>query len=117
VQKGKEKGIPGALLHQPHFGASADGAGRCRLAPQVVNAAIGNKDRMDRMKAFFEGVGEGDTAGVWEGAPNRTPGIPRGQRRSRQEAAPQARKTPDRFRKIFQMILPQGEQAMLIHRS
>jgi chlorophyllide a reductase subunit Y len=39
----------------------------------VVNAAIGNKDRMDRMKAFFEGVGQGDTAGVWEGAPNLRP--------------------------------------------
>jgi chlorophyllide a reductase subunit Y len=22
------------------------------------------------MREFFEGVGEGDTAGVWEGAPN-----------------------------------------------
>ncbi|MEL7177949.1 MAG: chlorophyllide reductase subunit Y, partial [Pseudomonadota bacterium] len=26
--------------------------------------------RMDHMRAFFEGVGEGDTAGVWEGSPN-----------------------------------------------
>jgi len=25
------------------------------------------------MKAFFEGVGTGDTAGVWEGAPNLRP--------------------------------------------
>jgi chlorophyllide a reductase subunit Y len=25
------------------------------------------------MKAFFEGVGEGDTAGIWEGAPNLRP--------------------------------------------
>jgi len=40
---------------------------------QVVNAAIANKGRMDRMKAFFEGVGEGDTAGVWEGSPNLQP--------------------------------------------
>ena len=40
---------------------------------QVVNAAIGNKGRMDRMKAFFEDVGAGDTAGVWEGQPNLRP--------------------------------------------
>ena len=29
------------------------------------------------MKAFFEGVGHGDTAGVWEGAPNLRAGLPR----------------------------------------
>jgi chlorophyllide a reductase subunit Y len=47
-------------------------AGAGSLA-QVVNAAIGNKDRMDRMTAFFDGVGSGDTAGVWEGDPNLRP--------------------------------------------
>ena len=26
-----------------------------------------------KMKSFFEGVGEGDTAGVWEGEPNLKP--------------------------------------------
>jgi chlorophyllide a reductase subunit Y len=40
---------------------------------QVVNAAIANKGRMDGMKEFFEGVGTGDTAGIWEGAPNLRP--------------------------------------------
>ncbi|MEM1164400.1 MAG: chlorophyllide reductase subunit Y, partial [Pseudomonadota bacterium] len=40
---------------------------------QVVNAAIENKGRMDKMKAFFEGVGDGDTSGVWEGDPNLQP--------------------------------------------
>jgi chlorophyllide a reductase subunit Y len=47
-------------------------AGAGSLA-QVVNAAIGNRDRMERMRAFFEGVGAEDTAGVWEGAPNLRP--------------------------------------------
>jgi chlorophyllide a reductase subunit Y len=28
---------------------------------------------MEKMKSFFEGVGEGDTAGVWEGEPNLKP--------------------------------------------
>ena len=36
---------------------------------EVVNAAIASKPRFDAMKAFFEGVGTGHTAGVWEDAP------------------------------------------------
>ena len=47
-------------------------AGAGSLA-QVVNAAMGNKDRMNTMKSFFDGVGYGDTAGVWEGSPNTNP--------------------------------------------
>jgi 3,8-divinyl chlorophyllide a/chlorophyllide a reductase subunit Y len=35
----------------------------------VVNAAMANQDRFDRMKAFFEGVGRDETAGVWEKTP------------------------------------------------
>ncbi|MGR3696919.1 MAG: chlorophyllide a reductase subunit Y, partial [Roseovarius sp.] len=40
---------------------------------EVVNAAMGNKARMDSMREFFAGVGEGDTAGIWEGSPNLRP--------------------------------------------
>lgn len=40
---------------------------------EVINAAIGNKDRMANMRAFFAGVGTGDTVGIWEGAPNLQP--------------------------------------------
>ncbi|MEL7213972.1 MAG: chlorophyllide a reductase subunit Y [Pseudomonadota bacterium] len=70
VQKAKELGIPGLyftnlISARPLMGPAGAGS----LA-EVINAAIGNKDRMDHMRAFFEGVGEGDTAGVWEGAPN-----------------------------------------------
>ncbi|MEM9736675.1 MAG: chlorophyllide a reductase subunit Y, partial [Pseudomonadota bacterium] len=70
VQKAKEKAIPGLyftnlISARPLMGPAGAGS----LA-QVVNAAIGNRERMDRMKSFFEGVGEGDTAGVWEGEPN-----------------------------------------------
>jgi chlorophyllide a reductase subunit Y len=36
---------------------------------QVVNAALANKDRFDRMQAFFDGVGESDRSGVWEDVP------------------------------------------------
>ena len=73
VQKGKELGIPSLyftnlISARPLMGPAGAGS----LA-QVVNAAIGNKGRMDRMKAFFEGVGEGDATGVWEGDPNLRP--------------------------------------------
>ena len=40
---------------------------------QVVNAAIVGRARMDKMRTFFEGVGEGDTSGIWEGEPNLRP--------------------------------------------
>ncbi|MEM6939736.1 MAG: chlorophyllide a reductase subunit Y [Pseudomonadota bacterium] len=73
VQHGKELGIPSLyftnlISARPLMGVAGAGA----LA-QVVNAAIGNRDRMGRMRAFFEGVGAEDTAGVWEGAPNLQP--------------------------------------------
>ncbi|MEM9708946.1 MAG: chlorophyllide a reductase subunit Y [Pseudomonadota bacterium] len=70
VQKGKELGIPSLyftnlISARPLMGPAGAGS----LA-QVINAAIANKERMDRMTEFFEGVGAGDTAGVWEGDPN-----------------------------------------------
>jgi chlorophyllide a reductase subunit Y len=70
VQKAKELGIPGLyftnlISARPLMGPAGAGS-----LGEVVNAAIANKDRMDHMKAFFEGVGTGETAGVWEGAPN-----------------------------------------------
>ena len=73
VQKAKELGVPGLyftnlISARPLMGVAGAGS----LA-QVVNAAIGNKDRMAHMKAFFEGVGSEDTAGMWEGAPNLRP--------------------------------------------
>ncbi|OYU17213.1 MAG: chlorophyllide a reductase subunit Y [Rhodobacteraceae bacterium PARR1] len=73
VQKAKQAGVPSLyftnlISARPLMGPAGAGS----LA-QVVNAAMGNKGRMDDMKAFFEGVGEGDTAGIWEGAPNLRP--------------------------------------------
>jgi chlorophyllide a reductase subunit Y len=70
VQKGKELGIPSLyftnlISARPLMGPA--GAGSLQ---EVVTAAMGNKDRMAHMREFFEGVGTGDTAGVWEGAPN-----------------------------------------------
>lgn len=66
VQKAKELPVPGLyytnlISARPLMGPAGAGS----LA-EVINAAIGNKARMDAMREFFEGVGAGDTAGVWE---------------------------------------------------
>jgi chlorophyllide a reductase subunit Y len=73
VQKAKELSIPGLyftnlISARPLMGPAGAGS----LA-QVINAAIANKARMAHMTEFFEGVGSGETAGVWEGAPNLQP--------------------------------------------
>jgi chlorophyllide a reductase subunit Y len=73
VQKAKELAIPGLyftnlISARPLMGPAGAGS-----LGQVINAAIANKGRMDGMKDFFEGVGTGDTAGIWEGAPNLRP--------------------------------------------
>ncbi|PWJ21723.1 chlorophyllide a reductase subunit Y [Jannaschia seohaensis] len=73
VQKAKELGIPSLyftnlISARPLMGPA--GAGSLQ---QVVTAAMGNRDRMAKMRGFFEGVGHGDTAGVWEGDPNLRP--------------------------------------------
>jgi chlorophyllide a reductase subunit Y len=73
VQQAKELGIP-ALYFTNLVSARplmrAAGAGS--LA-QVFAAALGNRDRMARMRGFFEGVGVGHAAGVWEAEPQDRP--------------------------------------------
>jgi chlorophyllide a reductase subunit Y len=90
VQKAKELGVPGLyytnlISARPLMGVAGAGS----LA-EVVNAAIEGKGRMDRMKEFFEGVGNGDTAGVWEGAPNLRPDFRAQQQKKLDKAAKRA---------------------------
>ena len=73
VQKAKELTVPALyftnlISARPLMGPAGAGS----LA-EVINAAMANKDRMDHMAEFFDGVGEGDTAGIWEGSPNLRP--------------------------------------------
>lgn len=73
VQHAKAKAIPGLyftnlISARPLMGPAGAGS----LA-QVINGAIGNKDRFDKMTAFFEGVGTGYTAGIWEDTPTDRP--------------------------------------------
>jgi chlorophyllide a reductase subunit Y len=70
VQKAKELAIPGLyftnlISARPLMGVAGAGS-----LIEVVNAAIAGKARMEHMREFFEDVGTGDSAGVWEGEPN-----------------------------------------------
>ena len=73
VQKAKEAAVPALyftnlISARPLMGPAGAGS----LA-DVVNAAIAGQARFDDMKSFFEGVGSGDTAGVWRGTPDTHP--------------------------------------------
>ncbi len=87
VQKAKELAIPGLyftnlISARPLFGIAGAGS----LA-QVINNAIGNRARFDRMREFFAGVGTGDTAGVWEDTPVERPEFRKRYRRQLDKAA------------------------------
>ena len=73
VQKAKELAIPALyftnlISARPLMGVAGAGS----LA-QVVNAALGNKARFEEMKTFFQGVGTGHAAGVWQESPEDHP--------------------------------------------
>ena len=73
VQKAKQLAIPALyftnlISARPLMGPAGAGS----LA-QVVNAAVAGKSRMSEMKAFFAGVGEGASAGIWEDVPRDRP--------------------------------------------
>ncbi len=56
---------------------------------------MGNAGRMAGMKEFFEGVGTGDTAGIWEGAPNLRPDYRALHQKKLDKAAPARRKAEE----------------------
>ncbi|MFN3867447.1 MAG: chlorophyllide a reductase subunit Y [Hyphomicrobiaceae bacterium] len=73
VQKAKEARTPALyftnlISARPLMGIAGAGS----LA-EVVNGAMRGKARFDEMHAFFEGVGEGPTAGVWRDLPEDRP--------------------------------------------
>jgi len=73
VQAAKQRAIPALyftnlISARPLMGAAGAGS----LAA-VVNAALGNQQRFDDMRRFFEGVGTGDAAGIWEDTPTAHP--------------------------------------------
>jgi chlorophyllide a reductase subunit Y len=73
VQHAKERAIPALyftnlISARPLMGPAGAGS----LAT-VINAALANKARFDRMQDFFEGVGTGHATGVWEDTPSDRP--------------------------------------------
>jgi 3,8-divinyl chlorophyllide a/chlorophyllide a reductase subunit Y len=73
VQKAKEAGTPSLyftnlISARPLMGPAGAGS----LA-EVINASMGNKPRFDAMRDFFEGVGTGHAAGVWQDLPQDRP--------------------------------------------
>lgn len=90
VQKAKEQATPSLyftnlISARPIMGPAGAGS----LA-QVINAAMAGKDRFETMRDFFEGVGQGDTAGVWEGTPKVNEGFRAKQERKLALAAKRA---------------------------
>jgi chlorophyllide a reductase subunit Y len=73
VQHAKQLSIPALyftnlISARPLMGPAGAGS----LA-QVINGALANRDRFEKMSHFFEGVGHGDTAGIWEETPVERP--------------------------------------------
>ncbi len=94
VQAAKQRSIPALyftnlISARPLMGVAGAGS----LA-QVVNAALGNRDRFDRMSAFFDGVGEGANAGVWSDVPRDRPEF-RARWRKQLEAQNKSRKAEE----------------------
>ncbi len=73
VQKAKELAIPGLYFTNLISASPLMGPAGAGSLAEVVNAAIAGRARMDKMRDFFEGVGMGDSAGIWEGSPNLRP--------------------------------------------
>lgn len=74
VQRAKERGTPALyftnlISARPLMGAAGAGS----LAT-VINGALGNSARFDAMRDFFEGVGTGHAAGVWQEVPQKRQG-------------------------------------------
>jgi chlorophyllide a reductase subunit Y len=89
VQKAKQLATPSLYFTnlvsaRPLFGVAGAGS----LAA-VVNAAMAGKARFETMKSFFEGVGEGPSAGVWEDVPRDRPDFREQNRRRLEKLAAQ----------------------------
>ncbi len=69
VQKAKELAIPALYFTNLISARPLMGVAGAGVLGQLINGAVANQGRFDRMKAFFEDVGTGDRAGIWEDVP------------------------------------------------
>ncbi|SIT73214.1 chlorophyllide a reductase subunit Y [Ectothiorhodosinus mongolicus] len=82
VQEAKQRALPGLyftnlISARPLMGPAGAGS-----LGQVINAALANKVRFDRMKGFFGDIGQGPSAGIWQEVPQDRPEFRKKQRRS-----------------------------------
>ncbi len=87
VQAAKQACIPSLyftnlISARPLMGVAGAGS-----LVQVINGAIANQARFDRMHEFFGNVGDGDRAGVWTEEPREFPAFRADTRRMNEKAA------------------------------
>jgi chlorophyllide a reductase subunit Y len=70
VQKAKERAVPALYFTNLISARPLLGPPGAASLAQTINAAVGNRARFEAMNAFFAGVGEGDTAGIWRDTPS-----------------------------------------------
>ena len=73
VQAAKERAIPALYFTNLISARPLMGIPGAAALAQIVNGALGSAERMGRMTEFFDGVGDGDTAGIWEDVPKAHP--------------------------------------------
>jgi chlorophyllide a reductase subunit Y len=86
VQTAKERALPAMyftnlISARPLLGPAGAGS----LA-QVINAALGNRGRFEEMRSFFEQVGTGHAAGIWQQSPRDRPDFRQQYQRSLKQA-------------------------------
>jgi chlorophyllide a reductase subunit Y len=73
VQKGKELGIPSLYFTNLISARPLMGACRCGLIGTGDQRRHGKQGPYGSHASFFEGVGHGDTGGIWADKPNLQP--------------------------------------------
>jgi len=73
VQAAKQRAIPGLYFTNLVSARPLMGVAGAGSLAQVIGGALANKARFDTMKEFFDGVGVGHTAGIWEDTPKDRP--------------------------------------------
>jgi len=73
VQKAKERAIPSLYFTNLVSARPLMGVAGAGSLARIVNTALANRPRFEAMRQFFEGVGEGERAGIWTERPSAHP--------------------------------------------
>ncbi|MGF1650010.1 MAG: chlorophyllide a reductase subunit Y [Hyphomicrobiaceae bacterium] len=69
VQKAKEQATPALYFTNLISARPLMGIPGAAALAHIINGALRSQERFAAMRAFFEGTGRGDTAGIWEDVP------------------------------------------------